>query len=231
MEHILNGIIEAFKLLLSGDRQLYSIIFLSIYVSFTSTLIATLFGVPLGFILGLKSFKYKNIVGRFLYTCMSLPPVVVGLLVAIMISRRGPLGSFSLLFSTTGMIIAQTLLVTPIITGIIFSSSKERGEEVKEICKTLGGNKVDTLFLLIREMKVTMLVAIATGFGRAISEVGAVMIVGGNIKGHTRVMTTFIAMNHSMGNYATSIAMGIVLLSISFITNSILYKYVMGDRR
>lgn len=168
----------------------------------------------MGFVLGLKGFKYKNFVGKILYTCMSLPPIVVGLVVAIMISRRGPLGSFSLLFSTTGMIIAQTLLVTPIITGILFNSSKERGKEVKQICKTLGGNRVDTLFLLIREMKVTMLVAIATGFGRAILEVGAVMIVGGNIRGHTRVMNTFIAMNHSMGNYSTSIAMGIVLLSI-----------------
>jgi len=231
MEYILNGMIEAFKLLLSGDKQLYSIIFLSIYVSFTSTIIATFFGVPLGFILGLNNFKYKNFVGRILYTSMSLPPVVVGLVVAIMILRRGPLGSFGLIFSTTGMILAQTLLVTPIIIGIIFNSSKERGKEVNDICKTLVGNKIDMLFLLIKELKVTMLVAIATGFGRAISEVGAVMIVGGNIKGHTRVMTTFIAMNHSMGNYSTSIAMGFVLLLISFITNSILYTYVMGEKR
>lgn len=229
MGYILDGIIEAFKLLTSFDKEIYSIIFLSIYVSLTSTLISSFIGIPLGFLMGLKEFRFKRIFARLLYTFMSLPPVVVGLVVAIIISRRGPLGNFSLLFTPAAMIIAQTLLVTPIITGIIFNNSKDQGQLIKQICKTLGGNKWDTLILLIKEMRINILIAVVTGFGRAISEVGAVMIVGGNIKGHTRVMTSFIAMNHSMGNYSTSIAMGLVLLMISFITNSILYKYVVGD--
>ena len=160
---------------------------------------------------------------------MSLPPVVVGLIVAILISRRGPLGEHELLFTSTAMISAQTLLVTPIIIGIVFNSTKEKGPVILEVSKTLGGNPLDTLILLFREMKKTIFVSIVTGFGRAISEVGAVMIVGGNIKNHTRVMTSFIAMNNSMGNYSMSIAMGLVLLSISFITNSILYN-MTGDR-
>ncbi|SHJ63159.1 ABC transporter permease [Paramaledivibacter caminithermalis] len=229
MGYIFDGIIKAFKLLIFFDKEVYSIIFLSIFISLTSTLISSFIGIPLGFLIGLKKFRFKRIVARLLYTFMSLPPVVVGLVVAIIISRRGPLGHLRLLFTPAAMIIAQTLLVTPIITGIIFNNSKEQGHQIKQICKTLGGNRWDTLILLIKEMRINILIAVVTGFGRAISEVGAVMIVGGNIKGHTRVMTSFIAMNHSMGNYSTSIAMGLVLLIISFITNSILYKYVTGD--
>ncbi|WP_432665918.1 ABC transporter permease [Wukongibacter baidiensis] len=229
MGHIVDGFAEGIKLLLSLDREVYSIIFLSIYVSFTSTLISSLIGIPLGIFLGLKKFRFKRVFTRFLYTFMSLPPVVVGLVVAVIISRRGPLGHFSLLFTPAAMIIAQTLLVTPIVTGIIFNNSKDQGHAIKQICKTLGGNRWDTLILLVREMRINILIAVVTGFGRAISEVGAVMIVGGNIKGHTRVMTSFIAMNNSMGNYSTSIAMGLVLLTISFITNSVLFKYVVGD--
>ncbi|SKC51579.1 ABC transporter permease [Maledivibacter halophilus] len=229
MGYIVQGLVEAFKLLISFNKEIYSIIFLSIYVSLTSTLISSLIGIPFGIFLGLKDFKFKRIFTRFLYTAMSLPPVVVGLVVALIISRRGPLGNFSLLFTPAAMIIAQTLLVTPIVTGIIFNNSKEQGRKIKQVCKTLGGGKWDILILLVKEMRINILIAIVTGLGRAISEVGAVMIVGGNIKGHTRVMTSFIAMNNSMGNYSTSIAMGLVLLLISFITNSILYKYVIGD--
>lgn len=228
MGYIVDGLKEAFKLLISFDAEIYSIIFLSIYVSLTSTLISSFIGIPLGFVLGLKNFRFKKVLARLLYTGMSLPPVVVGLVVAVVISRRGPLGNLGILFTPTAMIIAQTLLVTPIITGIVFNNTKEKGQNIQQVCRTLGGNKWDTLLLLIREMRIGILIAVVTGLGRAISEVGAVMIVGGNIKGHTRVMTSFIAMNQSMGNYSTSIAMGIVLLLISFITNSILYKYV-GD--
>ncbi len=228
MGYIIDGLKEAFKLLISFDVEIYSIVLLSIYVSLTSTLISSFIGVPLGFLLGLKKFRFKKAIARLLYTAMGLPPVVVGLVVAVVISRRGPFGHLGILFTPTAMIIAQTLLVTPIITGIVFNNTKEKGYNIKQVCKTLGGNRWDTLILLIKEMRISILIAVVTGLGRAISEVGAVMIVGGNIKGHTRVMTSFIAMNQSMGNYSTSIAMGIVLLLISFITNSILYKYV-GD--
>jgi len=229
LEYIFEGLKEAIRILVSFDREVYSIIMLSIYVSLTSTLLSSFIGIPLGFLLGLKKLKYKKVFARIINTFMSLPPVVVGLVVALMISRRGPLGYLELLFTPVAMIIAQTLLVTPIITGIIFNNSKERGQIIKQVCKTLGGDRFDTLLLLIKEMRIDILIAVVTGFGRAISEVGAVMIVGGNIRGHTRVMTSFIVMNHSMGNYSTSIAMGIVLLIISFITNSILYNYMAGD--
>jgi len=229
MDYILEGFSDAVKLLVSRDKEIYSIIALSMYVSFASTLISAFIGVPLGFILGLKDFRGKRIFARFLNTAMSLPPVVIGLVVAIVLSRRGPLGKYQLLFTPTAMIIAQTLLVTPIIMGVIFNSTREKGLVVEKICMTLGANRLDTLIVLVKELRQNILVAITSGFGRAVSEVGAVMIVGGNIKNHTRVMTTFIAMNQSMGNYSTSIAMGMVLLFISFLVNSILYGRLTGD--
>lgn len=229
MEYILEGLKEAFHLLITFDKEIYSIIILSIFVSLTSTLISSIIATPIGLYLGIKKFKLKKYFTRFIYTFMSLPPVVVGLVVAVILSRKGPLGGYGLLFTPTAMIIAQTVLITPIIMGIIFNNAKERGATIEQICKTLGGNKWDTLILLVKEMRINVLIAIVTGLGRAISEVGAVMLVGGNIKGHTRVMTTFIAMNNGMGNYSTAIAMGIVLLLISFLINSVLYKYVIGD--
>jgi len=160
---------------------------------------------------------------------MALPPVVVGLFVAIVISRRGPLGSMGLMFTPTAMIIAQTILITPIITGLIYNAVKEHGDAINEVALILGGSKFDRLKLVIVEMKKTIAVAVTTGFGRGISEVGAVMLVGGNIKGHTRVMTTFIAMNNSMGNYSKSIAMGIVLIGIAVATNMMIHRLTGDD--
>lgn len=229
MTYILEGVVEAFKLLLSFDKEIYSIIFLSLFVSGTSTIIGVLIGVPVGLLTSLKKFKFKRIYAKFLNTSMSIPPVVLGLLVSLLLSRRGPLSDLKLLYTPTAMIIAQTFLVTPIITGIIFNNTKKSGKRIKNVCLTLGGNKRDILFLLVRETKIDMFIALVTGLGRAISEVGAVMLVGGNIKGNTRVMTTYISMNNGMGDYPASIAMGIVLLAISFTINSLLYKYVQGD--
>lgn len=229
MIYILEGLKEAFKLLFSMNKEIYSIILLSIGVSGEATIIGMLIGVPIGLISSLKKFKFKKTYGKVLNTCMSIPPVVIGLLVSIMFSRRGPLGQLEILYTPTAMITAQIFLVTPIITGIIFNNTKKSGKRVKNLCVTLGGHKLNILFLIIRETKIDMFIAIVTGFGRAISEVGAVMLVGGNIKGHTRVMTTYISMNNGMGDYSASIAMGIVLLIISFTINSFLYKYVQGD--
>jgi tungstate transport system permease protein len=228
MGYILEGLKQALILLITFDPEIYRIIGLSMMVSLTSITLAGIIGVPLGIFIALKKFKFKKVVTRILYTSMSLPPVVVGLVVAILLSRRGPLGSLNLMFTSKAMIIAQTLLITPIVMGIIFNHAKVYGEEIKNVCMTLGGKRLDMLILLIKEMRINILIALITGFGRAISEVGAVMLVGGNILGHTRVMTTFIAMNNSMGNYSTSIAMGIVLLLLSFVINSVLYHYVLG---
>ncbi|MCR6544189.1 ABC transporter permease [Dehalobacterium formicoaceticum] len=223
------GLKGALTLLTSLNREVYDIILLSLYVSLTSTLIAALGAIPSGIWLGLKDFPGKKIIIRILYTFMSLPPVVVGLVVFLFISRKGPLGFLEINFTPTAMILAQICILFPIITGIVFNGTKERGEQVKLLGKTLGANRWQVLILLIHELRVNIFTAIITGYGRAVSEVGAVMIVGGNIKGHTRVMTTTIAMLQSMGQYDLAIAIGIVLLLLAFIINSILYHFQQGD--
>ncbi len=230
MDYILNGFVEAFRLIFSFDPEIIQIVFLSLYVSFSSTLYATLIGIPLGILLGINDFKGKRIVSRLLYTFMSFPPVIIGLFTALFLARSGPFGELQLMYTPTAMIIAQTILVTPVITGIIFNQAGTSGYEVVQTGKTLGAQKWNILILLILELKSVIMIALVTGFGRAISEVGAVMIVGGNIRGFTRVMTTFIAMNNNMGQYSVSIAMGIILMTISFITNSVLYHYAMGGQ-
>ena len=157
---------------------------------------------------------------------MSIPSVIVGLIVAILLSRRGPFGH---LYTPKAMIIAQTLLVIPLILGLSYSLAKNRGSTIEKIGLTLGAKRLDTIILIIRELRVDLMVNVVTAFSRAISEVGAVMIVGGNIKGHTRVITTTISMMNSMGDYPMAIALGIILLIISFVINSILYTYSGED--
>lgn len=224
MNYIFDGIKEALYLLISFDAEIYTVIILSIFVSGLSTIISSIIGVVIGVITGLNRFPLRNIYEKVLYSFMGLPPVVVGLLIGISISRRGPLGKYGLMFTVSAMVIAQSVLILPIITGIVYNQVKVDGKIIKETSETLGGKKRDTFLLILSELKSTILVAITTGFGRAISEVGAVMIVGGNIKGFTRVMTTYIAMNNSMGNYAKSIAMGIVLIAISLTVNSVIHR-------
>ncbi|MGB7605297.1 MAG: ABC transporter permease [Lutisporaceae bacterium] len=224
MDYILQGFAEAFRLLFSFDSGIYAIIFLTIYITFMSTIISTIIALPLGILIGLKDFKLKKAIIRLLYTLMSMPPVIAGLFVFLILSRRGPLGQLELLFTPTAMIVAQITLVTPIIMGIVYNSTRDKGERIRQLAYTMGADRRQALSLLIFEMRADMLAAIVSGFGRAISEVGAVMLVGGNIKGHTRVMTTSIAMLQSMGDYSQAIALGLVLLLISFVINSILYN-------
>lgn len=228
MEYIVNGFKEAFLLLFEGDAEMIQIIVLSLFVSCSATILASTVGVPMGLFMGIKRFPLKKLFGSVIYTMMGFPPVVIGLLVVIFLSRKGPLGRYELLFTPQAMMIAQFLLVFPIVVGIMFGSAKDRGKVVLELAYTLGANRRESLKLLIHELNGSVLLAVMTAFGRAISEVGAVMLVGGNIKGQTRVMTTFIAMNNSMGAYERSIAMAIVLLSISLLINSVVHHLAGG---
>ncbi len=230
MNYIFDGIKDAFELIFSLDKELYEIILLSLFVSFTATFISLIISVPTGLMMATHEFKFKRFTSKILYSLMGLPPVVLGLFVFLILARNGPLGTFQLLFTPSAMIIAQVLLVTPIITSLILNNCSDISKEIISTCRTLGANRFEILIKLIKEVKVYLFIALVAGFSRAISEVGAVMIVGGNIKGQTRVMTTFIALNNSQGNYAKSIAMGLVLISLSFIFNSIAYHYVIGDK-
>lgn len=225
MDYIIQGINEAFKLIIFFDGEILQIIGLSLLVSTSATIIASLCFIPIGVYLGIKNFRGKRIVSRLIYTFMSIPSVIVGLIVAILLSRRGPLGYLKLLYTPKAMIIAQTLLVIPLVLGLTYNLAKNRGKNIENIAITLGGNKKDAIILIIKELKIDILVNIATAFSRAISEVGAVMIVGGNIKGHTRVITTSISMMNSMGDYPMAIALGIILLFISLCVHSIIYSY------
>lgn len=224
MEYIVQGFGQAFKLLFSFDVEIYSIIGLTLYVTLMSTCIAALIGIPLGLFLGLKSFHFKKTIIRTLYTLMSMPPVIAGLVVFLLLSRRGPFGGLQLLFTPTAMIIAQVTLVAPIIMGITYNNCRDKSLLIMQLAHTMGADKRQAMQLLLSELKADILAAVVSGFGRAISEVGAVMLVGGNIKGHTRVMTTTIALQQSMGDYSQAIALGLVLLTLSFVVNSILYK-------
>nr|WP_300006192.1 ABC transporter permease [Tissierella sp.] len=229
MDYILEGFKEALNLIVSLDKEIFDIVLLSLLVSTSATIIASFISIPLGVSFGIKEFKGKRLFSRITYTMMSIPSVVIGLIVAIVLSRRGPFGSMGLLYTTQAMIIAQTLLVMPLSFGLNFGLAKSRGREIERAGGTLGANKFQTIILIIKELKVDILVNVATSFSRAISEVGAVMIVGGNIKYHTRVITTTISMMNSMGDYPMAIALGLILISISFVVHSIIYSYSRED--
>lgn len=228
MDYILKGFHEAFRLLISIDTEIYGIIALSLWVSGLATIFAMVVGIPLGFYTGIKKFPFKKMFGSVLFTAMGIPPVVIGLFVAIFLSRKGPLGAYELLFTPQAMMLAQFFLVLPIVTGILYGTAKEKGRQVLELAHTLGAKRIEVLKLLTGELCGSVILAVMMAFGRAISEVGAVMLVGGNIKGNTRVMTTFIAMNNSMGAYEQSIAMAIVLLTLSFLINGITHHMTGG---
>lgn len=223
MHELARGLSVAVSMLLRIDPEIYEIVGLSLRVSLSAVIISSVAGVPIGVLLGLYDFPGKRIIIRLIYTLMSLPPVIAGLVVFLFIMRKGPLGFMGLSFTPTAMIIAQICLVTPIIIGLTFNIVKDKADSVRRLAFTLGANRVGSVRLLLFEMRVGILAAIVTGTGRAISEVGAVMLVGGNIVGKTRVMTTYIAQLQRMGNYDRAIAVGIVLLLIAFTINVILY--------
>ncbi len=205
-------------------NDILPVVMLSLRVSLTSALLAAVVGLTLGIITALNEFKLKKPIMRVTNTLMSLPPVLIGLLVYMLISRKGPLGSLNILFTPTAMIISQSLLVFPIIFGLTVSSISEAAKDIELTCISLGARKKDTIITIVSECRMQLLSVVTAGFGRAISEVGAVMMVGGNIKNNTRVMTTYIALETGKGNFEEAVFIGIVLLLISFLVNTLLYR-------
>lgn len=231
MTRLLDGIVEAFRLIISFDPELIHIVFLSLRVSIAAIIIASIIGIPLGAFLGLKSEKKTRLVNKIIFTLMGTPPVVAGLVIYLLISRMGPFGVLGLLYTPTAMIIAQVSLATPIITGLTMVGVRSRGVEVVEVARSLGAGQGLITRTLIMESRIAILGAIITGFGRIIAEVGAVMIVGGNIAGQTRVMTTAIVLETRRGNFELAIGLGLVLLMLSFIINSFLYNIQGGGKK
>lgn len=186
-------------------------------MAISSTFISAVLGITLGLLLERHDFWGKKVIIRINRTLMGVPPVVIGLLVYLILMRRGPLGSFSLLFTIRGMILAQTLIITPIISGMVYSHASHSAPSIRQFARTMGASKWQTNLLLVKEMKHEIYFAIVTGFGRSISEVGAVMLVGGNIKGSTRTMTTAISLLKSQGIFTEGVTLGVILLVMAFI--------------
>ncbi|MGM0651834.1 MAG: ABC transporter permease [Bacillota bacterium] len=230
MSRLLEGIIEAFRLIISFDPELLQIVFLSLRVSIMAIIIATLLAVPLGALLGLKPEKSTRLINKLIFTFMGMPPVVAGLIIYLILSRQGPLGVLALLYSPTAMVIAQVFLASPIVAGLTMVAIRARGTEVEETARSLGAGSGLAAWTVVKESRFGILGAIITGFSRVVAEVGAVMMVGGNIAGHTRVMTTAIVLETRRGNFELAIGLGIILLMISFIVNSVLYNIQKGGQ-
>ncbi len=227
---MLQGIAEAFYLILTFDPKLWEIVLLSMTVSGLAVVLGALVGIPLGAYLGLKPERQTRLVSKLLYTLMGLPPVVAGLIIYLLLSRSGPLGVLELLYTPTAMIIAQFVLALPIIAGLTMIGIRSRGQEVQETARTLGAGRFLTAWTVVRESRIAIFGAVITGLGRVIAEVGAVMMVGGNIEGVTRVMTTAIVLETGRRNFELALGLGMVLLVLSFIINSLLYNFQGGGR-
>jgi len=223
MDSLLQGFIKAFELILHLDQTLFGIIFLSLKVSGSALLIATTIGLPAGALLGLKRFPGRDVAISSMNTLMGLPPVVVGLFVYLLLSRKGPLGFMGLLYSPTAMVVAQTILALPIVTALCHSAIVNVDPIIRQAARTLGATPNQETLTVIREARYGILSAVIAAFGRVMAEVGSILIVGGNIAGYTRVMTTTIALETDKGNFELALALGIILLAISFVINALLH--------
>jgi tungstate transport system permease protein len=223
METIFSGFLKAAGLLISFDKELYGIILLSLIISGGAVIIATFLGLPLGIITGLKKFFGRDFLATLLNTFMGLPPVVVGLTVYLILSRSGPLGFMDLIYTPYAMVIAQVILATPIIAALSHSTVVAIDPIIRDTARTLGATSSQIAWTIIQESRYSLVTSVIAGFGRITAEVGAVLIVGGNIAGYTRVMTTTIALETSKGEFGVAIALGIILILISFLINSMLH--------
>ena len=229
MESFSEAFASALQLILSADPTLWGIVGLSLQVSLTAVFFAALVGIPLGALLAIKKFWGRPVLIVLVNALMGLPPVVVGLCVYLMISKSGPLGILGLLYTPTAMIIAQTLLIAPIIAALSRTILKTLYEEYRDQFASFRLSQFQTVNTLLWEARFMLLTALLAGFGRAIAEVGAVMIVGGNISHYTRVMTTSIALETSKGNLSLALALGVILILLAILVNGALS--VIGMQR
>ena len=219
MDLLWQGMAQAFWLLINADSELIRITLLSLGVSSMAVAISILTGMPIGALLALTEFPGRRLLISFVNTGMGLPPVVVGLFVTVLLWRSGPLGFLELLFSPTAIVIAQVIIALPIVTGLTIAALQQLNPKLRLQLLALGASRLQLLWLLLREARLPLLAAIMAGFGGVISEVGAVMMVGGNIKGQTRVLTTAIVLESRMGHFDLAIALAVLLLLLSFMVN------------
>jgi tungstate transport system permease protein len=222
MELIIDGFRKAIEMILTGDREILEITWLTLRVCFMAILISSLIGLPLGMFLGLTRFKGRKIILTFINIGMGLPPVVAGLWISMLLWRSGPLGHLHLLYSPTAIVMAQVLVSLPIVTGLTSSAFQQINEKMLLQIKALGATKVQTITLLLKQTKIAIVAAIMAGFGRVIAEVGAAQMVGGNIQGDTRILTTSIVMEVSKGNFDVALAISFILLTVALLITAAL---------
>ena len=223
MDFLIEGFSKAIYLIWDVNPELIGIIFLSLKVSGLALTLATILGLPIGALAGLKKFSGRGILIILLNTFMGLPPVVVGLFLYLVLSRQGPFGFLALLYSPSAMIIAQTILAFPIVAALSHAAIMKVDPILKQAAATLGATRLQITFTVISEARYGIMSAVVAALGRVMAEVGAILIVGGNIAGYTRVMTTTIALETDKGNFELALALGIILLFISSIINMALY--------
>lgn len=219
MDLILEGIVKAFQLLAALDPEVLSITWLSLKVSGTATLISVGIGISCGMIVALTRFPGKKLLVSVVNTGMGLPPVVVGLFVTVFLWRNGPLGFLDILYTPTAIIFAQAVIATPIVMGISIAALQNLPAKLRLQILSLGATRLQMVRILIREARLPLMAAVMAGFGGVISEVGASIMVGGNIKGYSRVLTTATVMETGKGEFATAFALSIILLLLVFIVN------------
>lgn len=230
MDLIIEGIKKAFLLLITLDPEVMGITLLSLQVSGTATLISLLIGISTGTLVALSQFPGRRVVVSLINTGMGLPPVVVGLFVTIFLWRNGPLGFFGILFTPAAMIIAQAIIATPIVMGISLAAIQALPKNLRLQILALGATRLQMVWMLIKEAKLPLLAGVMAGFGGVISEVGASIMVGGNIKGYSRVLTTATVMETGRGNFDIAIALGIILLLLAYFITLILTQIQQRER-
>jgi tungstate transport system permease protein len=222
VELIWEGIVKAFELVFGGDAEVWTITWRSLQISGGATMVSLLLGIPLGIAFALTRFPGRPVAVALINTGMGLPPVVVGLFVSIFLWRSGPLGFLELIYTPTAMIIAQVIIAFPIVAGLTMASFQSLDPNLSLQLLGIGASKPQLLWLLCKEARLPLLAAVMAGFGGVISEVGASMMVGGNIRGETRVLTTATVLETGKGNFDVAIALSLILLALSFVLNFVL---------
>lgn len=217
MSEIISGFFQAINLIVTLNPEVMQIAALSLFISLAATILASVISIPLGGFIHFYEFRGKRILIVIIQTLYSVPTVVVGLVLYLMLSRSGPLGVFGLLFTPEGMILGQAVLIIPIITGLVIATLGGVDRNISDTLISLGATGPQTIIQIVREARLMILSAVILGFGRAISEVGVAMMIGGNIRGSTRVLTTAIALQTGIGDFPFSIALGLILLLISLV--------------
>ncbi|MDP3039679.1 MAG: ABC transporter permease [Deltaproteobacteria bacterium] len=230
MDLILEGIKKAFLLLFTLDAEVFNITLLSLRVSGTATLLSLFIGISTGTAVALSQFPGRKFVVSLINTGMGLPPVVVGLFVTIFLWRNGPLGFLGILYTPAAMILAQAIIATPIVMGITLAAIQALPKNLRLQILALGATRIQMVWILVKEAKLPLLAGVMAGFGGVISEVGASIMVGGNIKGYSRVLTTATVMETSRGNFEVAIALGIILLLLAYFINLILTHIQQRER-